>query len=202
MNQTLTKETVKKLMEIKGEARGETFRTDMEFVLKEKGKKGLEKVEQEFKELGYPFKYKEVKAMGFYPVGMRAISWLAIKKALNFDDEKIKEMGIFATKVSFIIKLFIKYFFSAEKVFYEESPKMWQKHWTIGELEPVEFNQKEKYGIIRLKNFNIHPIFCCYFQGHLSGVLQMLVKTTKITCEETKCSFRGDKYHEFSLKWQ
>ena len=174
----------------------------MEFVLKEKGKKGLEKVEKEFKELGYPFKYKEVKAMSFYPIGMRAISWLAIRKTLNFNDEKIKEMGVFATKVSFIVKLFIKYFFSVEKVFYEESPKMWRKHWTIGELEPVEFNQKEKYGIIRLKNFNIHPIFCCYFQGYLSGVLQMLVKTTKITCEETKCSFRGDKYHEFSLKWE
>lgn len=202
MSQEITKELAKKLMAIEGEVRGETFKTDMSFILKEKGEEGIKRVEEEFERLGCPIKYREIKAMDFYPVGMRAFSLLVIKKTLNFDDEKIKEMGIFATKVSLIIKLFVKYFFSAEKVFFKEAPRMWRKHWNIGELEPVEFNQEKKYGIIRLKNFNIHSIYCSYFKGYLSGVLQMLVKASQITCEETKCSFQGDEYHEYLIKWE
>jgi len=198
----ITKETAKKLMEIEGEVRGVVFKTDSEYLLKEEGEEGLKKLEEELEKLGYPIKFKEIKTMAFYPVGLRVLSLLAIKKVFNFNDEKIKKMGVFATKTSLIIKLFIKYFFSAQRVFYKEAPKIWRKHWTVGELTPVELNEEKKYGILRVKNFNLHPIYCCYLEGYFSGILQMLIKTQKITCEETKCTFRGDEYHEFLLKWQ
>jgi len=201
MNQELTKEIAKKLMEIKGEARGVVFKTDIEYILGEKGEEGIKKLEDELEKLGYPVKFKEIKTMEFYPVGLRAISLLAIKKVFNFDDEKIKEMGFYGTKISLIIKFFIKYVFSFQRVFFKESPKIWREHWTIGEMAPVELNEEKKYAILRLKDFNLHPIYCRFLEGYISGLIQLMVKSPKIICEETKCTFRGDEYHEYLIKW-
>jgi hypothetical protein len=202
MDQELTKDIAKKLMEIEGETRGVVLKTDGEYILKEKGEEGLKKVEEELEGLGYPIKFKEIKTMDFFPVGLRVISLLTIKKIFNFDDEKIKEMGIFATKVSLIIKIFTRYFLSVKRVFYVEAPKIWRKHWTIGDLMPVEINEEKKYAILRLKNFSLHPVYCKYLEGYFPGPFQLMIKSSKMTCEETKCTFRGDEYHEYLIKWQ
>ena len=152
--------------------------------------------------MGHPIKYKEIETFGYYPVGLRALSLLVIKKVFNFDDEKIKEIGFFGTKVSLIIKFFIKYVFSTQKVFLQEGPRIWREHWTIGRLVPVELNEKEKYAVLQLKDFNLHPIYCIFLEGYLSGLFSMIVKSPKITCQEKKCSFKGDEYHEYLIKWQ
>lgn len=202
MNQEPTKETAKKLMEIKGEVRGVTLKTDMEYILKEKGENGLKKLEDELKGLGQPINFREIKTMAFYPVGLRALSLLAIKRVFDFDDEKIKEIGFFATKTSLIIKLFVRYFLSVQRVFLKEAPKLWKKHYTVGELNTVELNEEKKYGILRLKNVDVHPIVCCYLEGYFRGVLKLIVKSSRITSKETKCPFRGDEYHEYLIEWQ
>lgn len=199
----ITKEEIEKLMEIKIETRGVVLKTDSEYVLAEKGEEGLKKIEEELEKMGHPIKYREIKSMEFYPAGLRIISLLAIKKALNFDDEKIKDMGFVATKKSIIVKLFIRFFLSLDRVFFKEAPRIWQKHWTAGELIPVELNEEKKYAVLRLKKINLHPLYCSvYLSGYFSGILQMLVKSPKITCQETKCSLRGDEYHEYLIKWQ
>ena len=199
----LNKEEIEKLMEIEGQARGVVFKTDTEYILAEKGEEGLRQVEEELVRLGHPLKYQEVKTMEFYPAGLRVLSVLAIKKVFNLDDEKIKEMGWLATKKSLVVKLFIKYFLSMERVFYKEAPRLWRKHWTVGELVPVKLDEQEKYVILQLKNFNLHPLYCSvYLAGYFSGILQMIVKTPQITCRETKCSLRGDEYNEYLLEWK
>lgn len=201
MNEELTREIAQKLMAIEGEVRGVALKTDAEYVLREKGETGLKAAEAELAAVGYPIKYKEIQTMDFYPVGWRALSLLAIKKALGFDNEKIKEMGLFATKVSLIIKLFVKYFFSTQRVFFKEAPGIWHKHWTVGELEPVELDEQKKYAILRVKGFNLHPIYCYYLRGYFSGIFQMIIKTSQITAEEKKCTLAGDEYHEYLFKW-
>jgi hypothetical protein len=203
-NELFSKETIKKLMTIKGEVRGVVFRTDKEYILKEKGKQGLEQVEAELERAGAPFKYEAVQTMDFYPVGLRIVSLLAIKKVFNMSDKEVESMGIFATKVSFIIKLFIRYFLSLKRVFFKEAPKIWKKHWTFGELIPKELNETKKYGVIVVKDFHLHPVFCTYLRGYFCGIMKMVVKSDKITCEEKKCGFTEsgkDKSHEFLLKW-
>jgi len=199
----ITKEEIEKLIEVKIETRGVVFKTDGEYILEKKGKAGLKELEVALEKLGHPIKYKEIKTMGFYSAGLRILSLLVIKKIFNFDDEEIKEMGFVATKKSLIIKLFIRYFLSIQRVFFKEAPRIWQKHWTRGVLAPVELNEEKKYAVLRLKDFDLHPLYCsAYLRGYLSGILQMLIKTPKITCREIKCSFRGDEYHEYLLEWQ
>jgi hypothetical protein len=111
-------------------------------------------------------------------------------------------MGFLATKRSLIVKLFVKYFLNLQRVFSKEAPRLWKKHYTIGELIPVELNEEKNYAILRLKEFNIHPILCLYLGGYFCGITQMIVKVQQINFKETKCTFRGDDYHEFLIAWK
>ncbi len=201
MNNTISRETIDNLMKIKGEVRGVVLKTDEEYILKEKGKAGLEKVEQRLKELGHPIKYKEIRTMDFYPVGLRVLSLLTIREVFNFSDEEIKKMGTFATKMSLIIKLFTKYFLSVRRVVMKESPRIWSKHWTVGKLVPIKLDEEQKYAVLKVEGFDLHPIYCIYLEGYFAGILQMLVKSPKVNTKETKCAFKGESYHEFLIKW-
>jgi len=118
----------KKLMEFKGEIRGVDLRNDAEFIIKENEKEEVKKVKKEFKKIGYPIEYGKLETMKFYPGGLKALSLLLIKKALNFDAQKIKEIGSYAPKISFIVKIFIKYFSPISKFFFKETPRAWKKY--------------------------------------------------------------------------
>lgn len=202
MDYKLNKELVDQIMAMPGEARGVVFKTDGDYILKEKGEEGLKKLEEELAALGQAIEYKKIEALSFYPIGLRIISLLAIQKVFSFDEAKIKELGSFASRTSLMVKLFINYFLSVEKVFFNEAPKIWRKHYSVGDFLPTEFNEKEKYGIIQIKNYQFHPIFCLYLGSYLCGFFQMLIKSPEIYFEETKCPFRGDDYHEYQIRWK
>lgn len=195
----LTKRLASKLMKIKGETRGISIKSDWETILRKKGKKGLNKLEARMAELGFPIKYKEIKTMDFYPIGLDGISVLAIKEIFGLDEKQIEELGAAAVKFSLFLKIFMKYFFST-RLLAKETPEMWRRHYTVGDLEVAEMDEKKKYAILRLRDFAIHPTYCFVLKGYFSTILQMAVKVP-ITCKETKCVFRGDEYHEYSFKW-
>lgn len=198
VTETLTKELVQELMEIKGETRGVVFKTDAEFVLAEKGKEGLEKVEQEFRKLGYPVNYGKIETMDFYPLGLRVLSLLVIQRVFKFSKEDIKRMGAQAPKRSLIIKLFMKFFLSLKKAAVESS-RMWKEHYTVGQLDVVP-HEEERWATTRLKNFALHPVLCLYYEGYFSTVMRMVVGSS-VTSKERRCPFRGDKYHEYYFTW-
>ncbi len=197
--QELTKEFAKKLMETEGEARGVNLKTDWEVVLSKYGQEGLKKLEAKMAEMGYPIKYNEIETMNFYPAGLDALSVLSIKEVFDLNDQELKELGAAAVKFSLFLKILIRYFPSLN-LLAKEAPKMWRKHYSIGDLEIVETNEEERRAVLRIKNFGFHPAQCANLQGYFSKILQMAVKAPT-TCEETKCTFRGDAYHEFVIKW-
>ena len=198
MEQEPKKTTLQKLMEIKGETRGVVFKTDAGFVLREKGKEGLERIEQELKRIGHPIDYDKVETMGFYPLGLRILSLLVIQKVFEFSKEDIKRMGAQAPKRSLITKLFMKYFLSLERTA-KESSRMWKEHYTVGQID-VTPNEKERWCTVRLKNFALHPVLCLYYEGYFSTVMRMIVGVP-VTSEEKECPFRGDKRHEYYFTW-
>lgn len=199
MEEKLTKELAKKIMATKGEARGITIKSDWEVILKEKGQAALKKLEAKMAELGYPLKYREIKTMDFYPIGLDAISTLAIKEVFGLTDKEAEEIGAKAVKFSLFLKIIMKYFFSP-RLLVKEAPKMWRKHYTVGDLAVSKFNQKERYAVITLKNLAIHPSFCTALKGYFARIVQMTVGMPA-ACQETKCVFRGDSYHQFLIKW-
>lgn len=197
----ITKEEIKKLIEVEGKVRGVVFQTDATYVRLKKGEGGLKAVEKKTKELGWPIDYAGVKTMDWYPIGLRVLSLLTIKETFNWGDKEIYDMGDSAPKYSFIVKMLLKYFLSIRRSM-EESPTYWAKHYTVGKLEFIELDEEKRYYIIRLKNFKIHPILCLYLTGYFHRISLYTIKSGKITIEEVKCMFKGDPYHEFIGKWE
>lgn len=199
MEKIISKEELEELMKIEGKVRGIAFKNEAKFIVKEEGEEGLKRLEDAMASLGCPMKYKEIKGLNFYPIRLLAINLLIIKRLFLYDDEKFQEIGRFEAKLSFIIKLFLKYFVSLDSAI-KQIPKMWGKHYTVGTLTIAECNEKEKYLIARLEGFRLHPLYCQITKGFGSSLIKMVIGSD-VTCEEIKCAYRGDEYHEFLLKW-
>lgn len=198
----MNKEEIQKIIKTPGKVRGAVFQTDAAYVLNKRGREGLLKVQKELEKIGCPIDYENIKTMDWYPLGLRAISLLTIKKTFNWQDSEIEEMGNAAPKYSLIVKLLLRYFLTFEKT-YKESPKYWEKHYTVGELGTPDYSLKKKYSVIQIKNFKIHPILCVYLKGYFMRICQLMLKEGKnFKVEETKCMFRNDPYHEIIIRWE
>ncbi len=199
MNFPLNRQIADDLMKIEGEMRGVVLKTDEQFILNRGGGEKLKEVEKEIKDLGYSLKYDEIDNLSFYPIGLRALSLLAITKVFDMNEGQIKEMGSLAPKTSLVVKFFIQYFLSVKSVFAKVSD-IWERHYMIGKLVPVEINEKKKFVVVRLEEFNIHPILCVYLSGYFLKISEMAIKS-KVTIEEDECFFKSGKCHEFLIKW-
>jgi len=200
MEQIISKKEFEEIMKLKGDCRGFGMKTYVNFVLKEEGKEGLEKLENTLNEVGLPMNFKKIKATNFYPMGVWVIFLLAIQRLFNYDNKKIQEMGIFQAKTSLLIKLFMKYFISIDTAV-KGLPKIWKQHFTVGDFETIELNKEKRYIILQLKGFPFYTTLQCQsIIGVLLGSVPIILNK-KVICEETKCPLRGDEYHEFLLKW-
>jgi len=138
----IRKKELDKFMEIEGETKGVVFQTDAKYVLKKEGEEGLKKLEKRIKELGYPIDYRKGEALDLHPVGLRVISLLLIKDTFGWQDAELRRMGYVAPGNSFIVKLLMR-FFSLKK-FTDEVPRYWRMHYTIGNIEVINLDEKSK----------------------------------------------------------
>jgi len=199
MEELATKEELEELKETAGKVRGVPLKTTSDFILKEEGEEGLRKLEQAMAGLGYPIKREEIRAMDFYPLRLWGLYLVVIKRLFNYSRERMAELGANNAKLSLIIRLFMKYFFSVEKLL-GEVPRIWHKYYTVGDLKIYEYQEEENRAVIRLENFKLHPIFFEDLMGYFSGIVKM-VTGKPARCELTKSRERGDNYYEFELNW-
>ncbi len=196
----INKEELDKLLEIKGEVRGVVFYTDGQYVLQKEGEEGLKKLEKVVNELGYSINYRAPNKIGWVPIGLRAISLILIKETFGWSDEEIKKMGWNAPSVSFVIKIFMKFFASLKKIV-EKAPSLWEEHYRIGKLSAPVFEEENKRLVLRLRDFKVHPILCTYLSGYFLRVASLGIKSEKVEVKEIKCSFNGDPYDDFEITW-
>jgi len=199
-NNMLTKQEAEKIMKIEGNIRGEGILTDVEYAREREGEEGVKKVEKRLAELGYPIKFKEIQSLDWYPQGLDILKILVMKEVFNWTDKDIFEMGTFGPRVSFLVRMLIKYFISAKKSF-GESPNYWKQHFDFGELEAHEFNEKKKHIVFRVKNYKTHPVMCIILAGYFLQMSKYVLKSKEVTIKETKCIFKGDPYHEYIVNW-
>ncbi len=199
MRQIISKEELDEIMKIEGEVRGDGIKSYAEFVLIKEGEEGLKRLEDELISLDFPLKLGEIKRMGFYPISLWVIYVLSIKRLFNYNDKKFQEMGDFQIKSSLIIRVFMKYFFSIDKAA-KELPKIWKQFFAIGEINVTELNKEKKYLLIKLSNFDVHPISCQIILGVLIKAVEIILKGD-VSGKETMCVHRGDQYHEFLIRW-
>ena len=67
MKKKLTKELADKIMKTEGETRGFNLEHDARWILREKGREGLKKVEKRLKELGCSLEYEKSVLWTFIP---------------------------------------------------------------------------------------------------------------------------------------
>lgn len=194
-------ETVKELLQLKGEARGMSLKDDAAYVKAKEGEAGLRKAEEVLERWGCPIRYGEIKTLGFYPVGWRAISLLALKEAFGWGDEEFRELGSFAPGNSLIVRIYTKFFHSIDLVV-SKAPQMWGEYFTRGKFTVPDYSEEKKYAVVEISDQDLHPIFCRLLEGYLTTIIKMVVKPKEIKCQETKCTFKGQDRHRFELKWK
>ena len=197
----VTKKEVEELMKkTKGEARGFCIREDYEYVFRREGKEGLKKLEEAMKIPGYNLKMEEISKLKFYPLGILPVLLLAISRLFNYNEKDFEDMGLIQSKISPLVRLFMQHLFSPEQMI-KMVAKMWRTSFSVGDLRVVSYNKEEKSIIIRLENWELSPFDCASLRGYFAGFLGFSVKEKIISFKETKCTFRGDDYHEFLMKW-
>lgn len=192
---------IKEMTKKPGQARGVVFTEDKPYLLQKQGPQALSKVEQTTKEMGCHIPYQEISPLKWYPVFWYAVHLLAIKECFSWDDKRIFEMGNQAPKFSAVVKMSLKYFVSLKTSYYK-APWYWKKHFTVGKITLPEFHEEEKWLIVRLNNFNLHPICCVHLKGYFLRIAQYVIKSPKIEIKETKCQHKGDPYHDFLFVWR
>jgi len=197
----VTKEEAQQLTKIPGNVKGAVILADLEYVRRKKGIAAQEAIQRRLQELGYNISLKNIKPMDWYPEALSVLIILLAKEVLGLDENGIFEMGKAAPKLSIFIKLLTRFFLSIRKCF-EEAPKYWKRHFDFGELEAVEFNEKERYAIIRVKGYKFHPLMCHYHKGYFLEIAQLALGKKPAEIKETKCVFRGDPYHEYLITWK
>ncbi len=201
MKEVISKEELGELMKMKNEIRGSAIKNAVTFTFDKRGREGLRRLEEEVIKLGYRVKLEEVKEIQLYPLGLAIASLVIMKRLFNFSDKDFQEMGRRSVKVSIVVRSLMKFLtpFSFEQIV-ERLPEIWKRINPIGELKVVKFDQNERYSILKLEDYRTHLIQCQILIGAFSSLLQ-IISGKETTCEEIKCIYRGDEYHEFLLKW-
>jgi len=204
MEQIISKEELEKIMKIKGKVRGLSLKNYGRYILREHKEEGLKKVEEVTLNLGCPIKYEKLKAMSFYPLWWSVVTLVILEKIFHYDEQKFQEMGRFCFKFPNLLRIWAKYLVSLEKGA-KSGPEMYKMMVTVGELTAPEYSKEKRYMVIRMKDFPIYPIdspriYCHFLTGYFCSALQM-VTGKHVTGEEVKCVYKGNKYHEFLVKW-
>jgi len=196
---TYSKEEIDKIMQLDCLSRGSTFQTDQSYVLRHYGEAGLEKVKQILAGWGHPIDYKAMRSMQWYPAGLRVLSLLALQEAFDLTPDQIKTMGEEGPPHSFVVRLLTNLFLSIEMMI-RACEIFYRRNWSRGKFEIVSIDSEHKSSVTTLKGNDIHPLICQFSAGYIMGLGKIIGK--KVFCDETKCTFRGDPYHEFTITWE
>jgi predicted hydrocarbon binding protein len=197
----LSEKKVKEILKIKGKIKGQSTRDNFRCIKALKGEEGLKAYNEAFKAINAPFAYETIKNSDTIPLSYDVLSLVVAADLFGWDGEGVKNFGRALGKVSFFEKTFIKYFISLEK-FTKSLPDHWKRTTSEGELTLVELNEEKKYLIATLKDFDASIYYCQVLQGYFETLVGFAVSSDKISVEETKCLYKGDKYHEFLVKWE
>lgn len=195
----ITKEEANRIMKTTGEVKGAVLKIDEQYVKNKWGEAGVKKVKELLRQLGYPIGYEKLKLLEGVPVGLRILSLLAVKEAFNLSDEEIKTMGNTAPKLSFIVKLLMRFFLSPEATV-EHAAEFWARHYTVGRLQG-EPHRPEKYGLITLTGFPGHPVMCKYLEGYFQRI-QQFMEGDEVAVEEIECPYKNGAAHVFKVTWK
>lgn len=197
----IEEEEIKNIENISGNVRGEKFYTTLPYLQKREKNGEVKRVLEEMEKAGYPLSMKEINSSKMYPIKMAILLFVISKDVFNWNEEDIFEMGRFAPRTSYVTKLLLRNLVSIKTIF-NKAPDTWRNHYDFGSLEAIEINTEEKYLVVRVKDFNVHPITCPYHAGYFQAMTEFCVKSKEVKTVEKKCVHNGDDYHEYHISWK
>jgi len=197
MTKLISKTEADKLVEISGETIGSELIIIARYVATKHGKEGVKKLEQRMMEMGHPCEFDKIRPAHWYGEGLFTLAMLLAKEIFGWKD--LFELGYSSPALSFGMGVFVKYI--PLSLFAGQVQNIWRKFVDVGNIK-VLTNKKEKYFIVILTDYDFHPDSCLYYAGYFLKMAEFLVRSKKITCEETKCIYRGDPCHEYKIKWE
>lgn len=195
-------EEIKKVSSITGEQRAGHLKFVRSYVRTKAGDTGIRMVEDEISRHGFVMPdIPQLKDLDWISSVFPTVYMLGAAKALRWDKNDIYEMGRQIFAFGHPARFFIKYFLSPERTF-RIAAKKWQQSYSFGTMEIIDTDIKRKRVVFRLIDFKKHPITCLYLQGIFTKIVEMATGSDKTSITETKCVFRGDPYHEYSISWE
>ena len=197
----ITKEEAEKILKVKGRIRGLVLTTLKDYVVNQKGKEGIKKVEKRMEDLGHPFKFEELSSVKWYPAGLIQLAMLVILDTFGWDDKKNFEIGYQAPINSILAKLMLRTFTSLETAF-KVTPKFWRNYTDLGEMNWVEHDMEKRKAVLRLTNYpKTNGASYEYFRGYLKRIMEIMTKSKNVEVKITKSIYRGDPYDDFTFTW-
>jgi hypothetical protein len=200
MGLTMEKEIIEQLKNFPGKVRGEILLNHADFIQKKEGKGGLKRLEERLKDLDIPVNFKKINSLDWMSEGLSSSIILVAKELFYFEDKDIFEMGRSAPHFSLGLKMLAKNVILPRRLF-EESPVYWKNLFDFGFVNPVDFNEDLQQATLRIHGYKTHPLLCTYHAGYIKGLSEFVLKSKKVTVEETKCVYNGDEYDEYKIKW-
>ncbi len=196
----IIKEEANHFLEIPGKIRGSALLSDAENIEHRLGAEGMQRYQQAMEELGCPIDYGRIKAMGWYPLGWRVLSFVVLKQLFGWSDDDFREMGYNAPKYSFIVKFMMKFLSSPEGAF-SKAPEYWKRYYSVGKLELGDYIEGSRGLSIYLRDFKTVPSYCRFLEGFFQRLMQYLRPDEEVHCVEGTCEHRGEECHEFRISW-
>jgi hypothetical protein len=196
----MEKEIIEQLKNFPGKVRGEILLNHADFIQKKEGKGGLKRLEERLKDLDIPVNFKKINSLDWMSEGLSSSIILVAKELFYFEDKDIFEMGRSAPHFSLGLKMLAKNVILPRRLF-EESPVYWKNLFDFGFVNPVDFNEDLQQATLRIHGYKTHPLLCTYHAGYIKGLSEFVLKSKKVTVEETKCVYNGDEYDEYKIKW-
>jgi len=201
----ITEEEIKQILDLKGKARGQAIKNAIQAMIFLEGKEGFEKFLEEMKRIGYWLNeyedHNNIKIFNWYPLWQDVLPIVVAARFFNWDEKKLEEFGRCNQRVSFFERVLLKYFVSLKMVF-QLTGERWSKHYNVGVLEPIKFDEINKQAIIRLKDFPAHSIFCTMLNGYFESATGYLTSSRNVNSVQTECPNSGGKYHEYIISWK
>lgn len=194
------KEEIKKIKKLKGKTRGQEIKNNFKCIENLEGEEARKKVEERLDDFNMLPEYENYEDFEWYPIKFDVATIIVAKEVLGWGTEELKRHGRNLVKLSFIQKMFVKYFISVDKML-ENANRAWERFFNIGKLE-IKKGKEGKMFRAQLKGFDIHPYYCKIVLGYFEKTLSLIISSNKIEGMETKCTFRGDKFHEFIVRYE
>jgi len=196
------KEEVSRLLNMKGKERGADYKYLVDYVVSKERESGFKKIKKELEKINYNLPdEKKIDNMDWLPISLTNIFLVATVKVFNWQEKDIINIGRGVVPSSPLVKFFIKHFLSPQKTIKKATENAWSKHYSKGKIEMKKFDKKKKEIILKISDMDWHPLTCIYHIGSLGGIVELIVGK-KIKGEETKCIYKGNKYHEFKFNWE